>query len=338
MSSYVASSVLYGSGEGVSDADKTYRGGCGHRCHRRTARGGRRGAGRRCGTGKRPRSRRSPGAIAKISSCNRWVRRSARWSPCRSTTANRTGRDSAGRVADLHKVPDAGGAGRHAGEPGWPGRLRPRAARSSASLCPTARATLRLDRVRPARRGLEQPRCPAIPNYFGQPAELHPVESIELHDLAEPVAGLRRGVRGKRGALLRPHDDGRLGATTWTASARPSASSRSTTTASPTARTSARCTGRCSRRACAAWCSTATSTRAGLVPREPRPGHRVRPQHQDLVRLARQVRQRLPPRRDREGGRAAVLRARAQADGHPADGKIGPTSGSTSSSTPGYYR
>ena len=77
----------------------------------------------------------------------------------------------------------------------------------------------------------------------------------------------------------------------------------------------------------------------GLVQGEPRPGRRVRPQHQDLLRLGRQVRQRLPPRQDRRRtSRRSTTRAAqaARASTPPAESSA-PTSGPTSSSPAGYY-
>ena len=60
---------------------------------------------------------------------------------------------------------------------------------------------------------------------------------------------------------------------------------------------------------------------------------------EDLVRLARQVRQRLPPRQDRQGGRAALVRGAEQARAAtPAGGVVGPDEWTDIFLYAGYYQ
>ena len=62
----------------------------------------------------------------------------------------------------------------------------------------------------------------------------------------------------------------------------------------------------------------------GVVPGQPGPGHRVRPEHQDLVRLAGPAPRDLPPRPDREGGRNRFYAEKARLFKHPIQGMVGP--------------
>ena len=80
---------------------------------------------------------------------------------------------------------------------------------------------------------------------------------------------------------------------TWRASGSPSGAKRSTTTASPTGPISGRSTPRCTRPRAPHGPRRQRRPEPGLVRRQPRPGHRLRPQHRHLLRLGRQVRRRL---------------------------------------------
>ncbi len=247
--------------------------------------------------------------------------------------------DPARRLAHQAQDPGLEVPGRHAGQPRRPGRLRSRPVDPRRSTCRTAPATrttgsasTRAASARAFRR------CSCDPHYFQGPRpEYVPCDAATREDLARPVEGVRAGVRGGRRRPAQPPDDDRRGQGHGQHPRRARRRRRSTTTASRTARTSAQ-------------------VYATLFPNHVRRmvlDSNVDPRDvwyqanlnqdvaferniEDLVRLARQVRQRLPPRQDRpRRSRSSGTRSRTKLRAAPGRRRRRRrTSGPTSSCTP----
>ena len=242
--------------------------------------------------------------------------------------AHRQGLEVPGR--DAASTPVARGIRARAVGP-RPGHRRVRAATASAT--PTTGSASTRAASAPASR-----RCRCDPDYFGPNRPDYVPSTPELEQAwLDRSPGYARGLRQAGGAAARPHDDHRRGSRHGRDPQGARRPSRSTTTGSRTAPTSPRSTPRCSRQRMRRMVlDSNVDPRTGLVPRQPRPGHRLRPQPRvcsspgshattactTSVRPGPQVRAALH-RRPRAAGRHPDRRRRSD-----------PTSGTTSSCTP----
>ena len=187
---------------------------------------------------------------------------------------------------------------------------------------------LRLDRLRPARRRLERGRTELHPGLLRlRPPELRGDDATARAGLARPLQELRGGVRPQErpGVALEPHAR-RTPSGTWT---------RIRQALGPAAdqllRLLVRHLPRPGLRHAVPGAGAADGagqqrrSAPGVVPGAARSGPRLRPQHQHLLRLDRQVPRRLPPRRrPSRPSRTSTTRQLADLDAHPAGGLIGP--------------
>ena len=206
--------------------------------------------------------------------------------------------DQARRLPGEAQAPDAESQGVMLVNPGGPGGSGLVYSIFRSFVPERRRRCLRLDRLRPSRRRRQQPSLSCDGDYGGyNRPDYVPVNAQLEQTWRSRADGVCRGLRRRRRRAARPHEDRRLRRRTWTASARRSAQQQinyygfsygtylgqvyATLYPEPAAPVRVRRRRR---------------PAAGLVRGQPRPGRRVRPQHQDLLRLGREVRQRLPPR------------------------------------------